>query len=285
LAGFPVFHSSEAGGSEPDNCGLQYLTIPEGANCLLPDGTKYADFANPHNYVCDHLKSVSEDNIAWNAEDPSLKTKWDGLASEYGHTWWGKGFPGYTKAQLEALPRVTTETGWTTRKPGTTKGDGISEEEQGKIFLNLYLDAAKRGWTYTFVYMLHDSGGQGLWGFVHIDYSYKPSGTYLHNMTTILADNSSAFTPGKVNYAIPNKPAAVHDLLLQKSDGTFELAVWGEHAKSSSDVVVNLGASYASVKVYDPTVGTDPTQTLANVDSVPLTLTDHPVIIEIAAKH
>ena len=35
-------------------------------------------------------------------------------------------------------------------------------------------------------------------------------------------------TPGWVNYSIPNQPATVHDLLLQKSDGTFELVLWGE---------------------------------------------------------
>ena len=34
----PVFHASEAGGSEPDNVGLQFLTIPEDA-----------DYANVHN--------------------------------------------------------------------------------------------------------------------------------------------------------------------------------------------------------------------------------------------
>ena len=52
LAGIPVLHSSEAGGSEPDNVGLQFLTIPAGAGTLLPDGTQYADYANTHNYVC-----------------------------------------------------------------------------------------------------------------------------------------------------------------------------------------------------------------------------------------
>jgi hypothetical protein len=289
LAGIPVFHSSEAGGSEPDNCGLQFLTIPAGAGTLLPPGTRFADYANTHNYVCGHnLKGVTLDNIAWQAEDPTLNGEWDGLYVEYGHTWSGKGFRGYSKAELEALPRVTTETGWTTRSPKPaadakdTKDEGIPEADQGKLFLNLYLDAVKRGWSCTVIYMLHDSVGQSSWGFVHHDYSHKPSAVYLHNMTTILADKSSAFTPGKVNYSIPAKPATVHDMLMQKSDGTFELAVWGERAKGSDDVIVNLGAAYPSVKVYDPTVGVEPTQTLSNVNSVPLTLSDHPVIIELA---
>ncbi len=283
LAGIPVFHSSEAGGSEPDNCGLQFLTIPKGAGALMPDGTKYADYANPHNYVCDHLKGITEDNIAWNAEDPTLKGKWDGLYVEYGHTWWGGGFNGYTKAELERLPRVTTETGWSTRAGGGGHTDALSEEEQGKLFLNLYLAAFKRGWTYTFVYMLHDSASQGAWGFVRGDYSHKVSATYLHNLTTILADRSSNFTPRKLEYSILDKPTTVHDLLLQKSDGTLDLAVWGERAKGSDDVRVKFGAAQASVRVFDPTVGTAPLRTLANVNSVRLTLSDHPLIVEIAA--
>ncbi len=283
LAGISVFHTSEAGGSQPDNCGLQFLTIPKGAGALLPDGTQLADYANVHNYVCDHgLKGITEDNIAWNAEAPALNGKWDGLYVEYGHTWWGKGFDGYSKAQLETLPRVTTETGWNTRAGGGGNGTSITEEEQGKLFLNLYLDACKRHWSYTFIYMLRDSHGQGYWGLVRNDYSPKPSATYLHNMTAILADKSSSFTPGKINYTIPAEPATVHDLLMQKSNGTFELAVWGEQAKGSSDIVVQLGGEYASVNVYDPTVGSEPIQKLAHISSVPLKVSDHAFIIEIA---
>jgi hypothetical protein len=281
LAGIMVFHSSEAGGSQPDNCGLQFLTIPSGAGTLMPDGTKYADYANTHNYVCGHgLKGLTEDNIAWKAEDPTLKGEWDGLYVEYGHTWWSKGFDGYTKVQLETLPRVTTETGWSTRAGGGGHSSAISEEEQGKLFLNLYLDAFKRGWSYTFIYMLHDHPGDGYRGLVHTNYSPKPSATFLHNLTTILADKPASFTPGEVNYTIPNQPATVHDLLLQKSNGTFELVVWGEQVKGTNNVVVNLGSVCANVNLYDPTAGTTAIQTVSSLASVPVTLSDHPLIIE-----
>ena len=212
-----------------------------------------------------------------------LKGKWDGLYGEYGHTWWGGGFNGYTKAQLEKLPRVTTETGWSTLAGGGGHTDAISEEEQGKLFLNLYLDAFKRGWTYTFVYMLHDSSSQGAWGFVRNDYSHKASASYLHNLTTILADRSSSFARRKLDYTIPDRSTTVHDLLIQKSDGTLELAVWGERAKGSDDVTVKFGASQAAVKVYDPTVGVAPCGPLPTSAAVPLTLSDHPLIVEIAA--
>ena len=96
LNGIPVLHSSEAGGSEPDNVGLQFLTIPPDAGATMPVGTKYADYANTHNYVCGH-KNQLVDNVCWNASDPTLNGDWDGIYVEYGRTWHG-GFAGYSGA-------------------------------------------------------------------------------------------------------------------------------------------------------------------------------------------
>jgi hypothetical protein len=274
LRGIPVFHSSEAGGSEPDNVGLQFLTIPSGAGILMPDGTKYADYANTHNYVCGHSSQLVDD-VAWNASDPTLNGDWDGPYVEYGHTW-HQGFTGYSNSDLVALPKVTTETGWVTTGTGA-----ITDEQQGRLFVNLYLAAFKRGFSYTFIYMLRDDPGQGYWGLFDTSYNPKKSGTYLHNLTTILAD-AGARAPGKLSYAIANEPMTVHELLLQKSSGTFELVVWDERPSGGSDsVTVDLGTSRATVKVYDATTGTTPSQTLHGVSSVALTLSDHPMVIEI----
>jgi hypothetical protein len=275
LSGVPVFHSSEAGGSEPDDVGLQFLTIPGDAGTTMPAGTQYADYANTHNYVCGHSNQLS-DNVCWNASDPTLNGDWDGLYVEYGHTW-NKGFSGYSNAALPGLPRVTTETGWLTQGSGA-----ITQDQQGRVLVNLYLAAFKRGWSYTFVYMLRDDPVQGYWGLFDTGYQPKKSGTYLHNLTTVLAD-TGARAPGRLSYAIANEPATVHDLLLQKSDGTFELVVWDERPGGGSDnVSVSLGASRSPVSVYDPTTGTLPVQMYAQITSVPLTLGDHPVVIEIA---
>jgi hypothetical protein len=73
----------------------------------------------------------------------------------------------------------------------------------------------------------------------------------------------------------------VHDLLLQKSDGTFQLVVWGEQVSGANKIMVNLGSPQATVRIYETTVGTAPIQTLTNVTSVPLTITDHAIIVEI----
>jgi len=274
LKGIPVFHSSESGGAEPDNAGLQFLTIPKGAGTLMPYGTNYADFANAHNYLIANSFTQPVNNNAWGAAAPGPgEGPYDGLYSEYGLTW-HKAFTGYSTAALATLPKVTTETGWFTQ--GT---DAITEGQQGKLFLNLFLAQYKRGWLYTFVYMLRDDPNQGYWGLFHIDYSPKLSATYLHNLTTILADNSN-IAPSALNYSIRNEPATMHDLLIQKSNGAFELAVWDERVSGADTVIVNLGAIFSTVGLYDPTLGSSPTQTLSHISSVQLTLTDHPVIIE-----
>jgi hypothetical protein len=148
--------------------------------------------------------------------------------------------------------------------------------------LNLYLSAYKRGWAYTFIYMLRDDPAQGFWGLFDVGYQPKTSGTYLHNLTTILADGASA-APGLLDYSVANEPSTVHDLLMQKSSGPFELIVWDERPTGGSDAVtVNLGLVRRVVKIFDPTIGTQPTQTLANVGSVTITLGDHPIVVEVA---
>ena len=70
-------------------------------------------------------------------------------------------------------------------------------------------------------------------------------------MTTILADKGTSAT-GRLDYSVVSEPATVHDLLLQKSDGTFELVVWDEKpAGGSDDVVVDLGAQLAAGLLVD----------------------------------
>ena len=221
LKQYLVFHVSE-GGAEADNVGMQYLTIPKGAGTLMPDGTQFADFANPHNYVignCHHYV----DNQAWQAADPILNSCWDGLFVEYGRTW-KRGYMGYTEAQLKTLPRVSTETGW------DSVSDPGGEDVQGKVLVNAYLAQFARGWRYTFIYELGDGeGGDGNQGLFHKDWTPKLAATYIHNLTSILADKSPLLKPETLTYSIKNRRETVHDLLLQKSNRTFELVVWGEN--------------------------------------------------------
>jgi hypothetical protein len=61
----------------------------------------------------------------------------------------------------------------------------------------------------------------------------------------------------------------------------FEAVVWGEQVTGANNITVNLGGTYAKVSIYDTTVGTTPIQILTDVTSVPLTVSDHAMILEI----
>ncbi|HLJ57137.1 MAG TPA: glycosyl hydrolase [Chthonomonadaceae bacterium] len=268
----PVWSITE-GGAETDNVGLQFLTIPAGAGAAMPDGTRYADYANVHNYIYHPNSPGLEDNKTWNASDPSPACRVDGLYGEYGRTW-ARHFAGYSVADLETLPRVTTET-------GTTIGGAVTEEIHALNLMSLYLDQFKRGWSYTAVYLLRDrvdEGGNQQFGFYRPDYTPRKAAVFLHNLTTVLADGGAVPKPGRLAYAIDGAPPTVHDMLLQKSDGSFDLVVWDERIKGSDEVTVRFG-SPAAPKVYDPTVGTDPVRTAARGTSLTLTLSDHPLIL------
>jgi hypothetical protein len=276
LRSYPVWSITE-GGAETDNVGLQFLTIPSGADTLMPPGTKFADYANVHNYIYHPNASGLEDNKTWKAADPTSACKVDGLYVEYGVTWAGQ-YRGYSEAELMKVPRVTTET-------GTTIGGDVTEEIHAANLLTMYLDQFKRGCSYTAVYLLRDrvdEGGNQQFGFFKPDYSPRKAAVYLHNLTTILADQSSLPKPDALDYSIPEPLATVHDLLLQKSDRTFELVVWNEQLKGSSRVNVQLGRPSASVRIYDPTEGISPKQTFDHTKTIALTLSDHPVVIEVA---
>jgi hypothetical protein len=278
LKKYPVWSISEGGG-QADNVGLHFLTIPKGAGTLMPEGTAYADHANVHNYIYHPNSPGLADNKTWNAADPTAACKIDGLYGNYGVTW-AKHYRGYSETELLTLPRVTTETGCLIAGP-------VTEAVQGSNLLSMYLDQFKRGWSHTAVYLLRDrtdEGGNQTFGLFKPDYTPRKAAVYLHNLTTILADQGSLSRPGQLDYAILEQPATVHELLLERTDGTFELVVWNERVQGADEVTVQLGRTYAAVKVYDPTIGTEPVQNAGSVESLRLTLSDHPLIITIPAK-
>lgn len=288
LAGISVWGMSEVG-AESDNVGLQWLKIPAGSNALMPDGTRYADVANAHNYVQGHgaASNTLEDNQAFWAESVDRGGACPGCFDVYGEYWggtggstgqgtWAKGYPINVLGQNQ-IPKVTTETGWNIDKTPL-----VSADMQGRLLTDVYLQAYKQGWSKTFIYLMFNNN-HGDNGFGMLDAPDRPTllGRYIHNLTSILADDSSAFRPGSMEYSILGMPSTGYAMLMQKGNGKYELVIWGEAFASNipSRVTVNLGRSY-SVKVYDITRGTRPVQDLQNASTVQLTLTDHAMILE-----
>jgi hypothetical protein len=275
LARYPVWSTSEVG-AQRDNVGLQFLKIPPGANTLMPDGTTYADYANVHNYIYHPNSLRPKDNQVWHASDITAVSKVDGLFGNFGVTW-SRGFPGYSQEQLNTLPRVTTET-------GTVISGEVTEQLHGLHLMNLYLAQFKHGFAHTSVYLLRDrtdERGNQTFGFFAPDYAPRKAALYLHNLTSVLQDKQALATPGQLDYEIMEQPETVHDLLLQRSDGTFQLVIWGERLAGEDLVTVRFGQNHPSVTIYNPTIGTDPVAEVAGVKALYLALSDHPLIVSI----
>lgn len=94
-----------------------------------------------------------------------------------------------------------------------------------------------------------------------------------------IPDGAGVLMPDGTRYA---DFANCHNYITHKSDGTFELVLWGERFTGGSDqITVTLGETRATANVYDPTTGTSPMRILADADSVAVTLSNHPMIVEL----
>jgi Ca2+-binding RTX toxin-like protein len=194
-------------------------------------------------------------------------------------------------------PSVITEFGYFTGAANPS-WDGVTEEVQAKLELNLLFDAKAAGIQTTYLYELLDGAPdpnladhEAHYGLFHYDGSPKKAATAIHNLTSILADPGSGAGSGNLNYSLSGMPTTGNSLLLQKASGAFDLALWAEPniwsmathteiAAPTSKVTVNLGQTFQSVKVYDPMLGTASIASYSGVSQIQVNLNDHPLIIE-----
>jgi hypothetical protein len=272
LSGYPVFSVSETGAQIQD-FGLQFLTVPARTGEGVPAGTRYADYANVHNYVSATFNGYV-DNQAWSAASPENVKGWDGLHGNFGVTW-RRSHRGYGQAQLDRLPRVTTETGWDSKAGG--------EKRQAVVLLNTLLGQFKRGYRYTFIYQLRDGegGDQPGWGLFRGDSTPKLAATAIRRLTTLLADAQPNPAPGGLAYRIDGATDAVHDMLLQNSDGTFHLVVWAELADGRIAPEVALQGAPGSCAIFDPTSSDEPVGDCSGQARIRLDLSDHPLVLRL----
>ncbi len=177
-----------------------------------------------------------------------------------------------TDAQLAASSRpvITTEIGWS--------NSSFSQADAARFALDAVFDGIKDGDVKSYFYALfNDASGQ--FGLMNADGSAKPAGAALHNLTTIMADSGAARTDS-LTYGLSGTTANDHSLLMEKSTGTFQLAIWNE-TDAAHNVTLNLGAAAQTIRIYDPLTGTSAVTSYSNASSVTVNVPTHPVIVEI----
>ena len=259
LAGIPVYALTLGGGSASQERALGNLSA-------------YADYGNAHVYP---------DSGA--PPNPNWLTPW--LASQ--------------SVPTGSDPMVLTEFGYTTAV-NSSSGERVPLDVQAKQDLDVLFDAWKAGVKTTYLYELMASPDPGLtddeadYGLFNADGTPKPAATAIHNTTAILADNGTGGVAlGALNYSVSNLPSTGNTLLLEKSNGTFDIVLWNEpvlwnaatrseNTIATTSVTVNLGGTFASVSLFDPLVGTAAVQTFTNVSQVQVGLSDHPLFLQVS---
>ena len=198
-------------------------------------------------------------------------------------------------ASRPSLPKPIT-----TRFRRNSNWGGVNQDVQAKYGLYTAFDDWKNGVAATFFYELMDERAdlerEHNFGLFQADGSPKAFATALHSLTTILSDvgqGAGSFNPSPLGVSFAGLPGTASNLVLQKSNGTYDVVVWDEQelwdsgnhvqlAASSSDVTVSLGSTFASVDVFDPLKGTSPIASYQNVSKVLLHLADDPLILQLS---
>ena len=140
-------------------------------------------------------------------------------------------------ASTPSLRPVITETNYSSAPaiPGS-----VSADVQARYDLDLLMDATADGYGATYFYELLDeradpgnTSAEDHYGLFNADGSPKPVATALHNLTAILADRgagATGFATTALAYTVSGLPASGNTLLLEKSNGAFDLVVWAEPA-------------------------------------------------------
>ena len=251
--------------------------------------TAAADASNGHSYT---------------DEDPPTPAKVNDLTLE-------------TKNAPAGAPNWVTETGPITNTFNSRGGDQMTSAKRD---LEILLGFKRLGVVKTILYELVDDPGydptpgigsndtEDHFGLYDHNWNPKAGAQALHNQFLTLNDTAATartFVPTSLTYTIAAAPSATYSLLMQKSDGTWVLAIWPEpvtwnyaggahytvNPTTNGSPVVNATTTatvtfptMTAISLVDPfgngTAST--TQTLAAGTTAAVPLNDHPVYLVMA---
>lgn len=216
-------------------------------NSCLGDQSAYTDEGNIHSYPGDSPPEATERGTDWS------------LAGWKSHV---------QDVVGQDVPIVSTETGYHNAVNTTDGHLPVSEAADGKYTAQMYFAYQRAGVHRAYKYELVNQFSnpaldniQGHFGFLRNDLTEKPSYASVDNMMDILADSGSTTTLTPLSYQLTSSTGTVKSYLLQKSDGSYWLAVWNDVKiwqtvtgdLSPADVTATLSfADAKSLSIYRP---------------------------------
>jgi hypothetical protein len=127
-------------------------------------------------------------------------------------------------------PVMVTETGYHNALGWGGEQSPVSEAATATYMPRLFLEYFGRGITRTFAYELVDQRNdpndrEANWGLLRNDLSEKPAFTTMRNLISILQDPGPAIAAQPLDFTVTGNRADLHQVLLQKRDGSYYLAL------------------------------------------------------------
>jgi hypothetical protein len=196
-------------------------------------------------------------------------------------------------------PLMATETGF--HNAMNWKGDFPATSEAAtaiytpRIFLDYFQQGIARTFDYELVDEFADPSGEereSHFGLLRNDLSPKPAFTALKNLISIVGEGNESFTPGALDYSVTGNGEKLHEVLLQKADGTYYLALWRSSsvwdpvkqvplAAPTRPVTVQLGQPLASAAEYMPNRSSGPLAQLPTSGPLQVNVGPEVVILEL----
>jgi hypothetical protein len=206
------------------------------------------------------------------------------------------------EAAAGTKPVIATETGYqtSTNSPASEQSP-VSEAAQAVYMPRLFLDYFASGVSRTYAYELVDEfadpgkeNAEAGFGLLRNDLSPKPAFEATRNLISILSDPGPEFEGGDLDYQVADSGSGLHEVLLQKRDGTYYLALWRDSSVWDTASRTPLEAPAAPVRVefdrpirsaaeYQPNASAAPLRSLPNGNR-PLTVSVGAKVVIVAVK-
>jgi hypothetical protein len=194
----------------------------------------------------------------------------------------------------DSKPVMATETGYHTAVTWTGDHKPVSEGAMATYVPRMFLEYFRRGVARTFSYELLDEGvgatdREDSFGLLRNDLSVKPAFVALRNTIDILEDPGAGFGPGSLDYSLSGAPSDLRQVLLQKRDGSYYLALWRASSvwdpvkrialsAPSTQVSVTVNKSLAAAQRFEPNAAATATGSFSNPNG-PLAVTVGPNVV------
>ena len=194
---------------------------------------------------------------------------------------------------------VFTESGYHNAINDHRGQPGVSEAAAAKYIPRLFLEDFLHGVVRTYLYEFMDEAPNPAlndaelhWGLVRADGSEKPAFIAMKNLIAELSDSAEPAHLRPMNWSLGSPDPHIDHLLLEKSDGEFDLILWQEissyDVRRQTDIdnpdvtsVLTLGRRARSVEIYDPVKQSNPLRVASDVKSLPVRIPDEPLVVKI----